>query len=73
MSLVHRHIFIAFVGDPQLGSDGGAVECDECIASYGPKPWRFNGDDLLMTDRLTNCLAAGLLSLLKAADLVVEK
>merc|ERR1712015_78610 len=67
MSVVYRH-----VGDSQLDGDGGAIEGDECIDSSSPELWRLDGDNLLMTDRLTNRLTTGLLSLLKTANLVVD-
>merc|ERR1712015_193011 len=67
MSVVYRH-----VGDSQLDGDSGAIEGDECIASYSPELWRLDSDNLLMMDRLTNRLTTGLLSLLKTANLVVD-
>merc|ERR1712015_325800 len=63
---VHWYVFVTFARDSELGRDGGAVERDERIASYGTKPRRLNGDNLL-----ADCLATGLLTSPEATNLVV--
>ena len=71
MPVVYWHIFVTLVSDSELDRDGGTVKRDECIASYCPKLRRLNSDNLLMSDRLSNRLATGLLTSSEATNLVV--